>query len=236
MLFRSEDEGYPPQPGLHSRKISVRERVASIDKLAQISNGLESPRTSGQVSSEDKQDLVSLGSIDSEVQEDGLDDDDESVLGSDIPDDLRAELSSQASPPFRFEDLSASLTERRSTRLLPPDLASSQVRVEEELYSSWASRPSFDFSAEIARVGLDKHLLGDLKASFAELMDDADDETANIRSESLGFSRADAYDTAPDLQAVLRSGPSKRVEAPGSTLGLPKDLAMLRPRVSVLRS
>ena len=234
--YFEEDEGYPSQSGLHSRKISVRERVASIDKLAQISNGSESPRTRGRVSPEDKQDLGSLGSIDSEVQEDGLDDDDESVLGSDIPDDLRAELSSQASPPLRFEDLSSSLTERRSTRLLPPDLASSQIRVEEELYSSWASRPSFDFSAEIVRVGLDKHLLGDLKASFAELMDEADDETAHIRSESVGFSRADAYDAAPDLQAVLRSGPTKRVDAPGSTLGLPKDLATLRPRVSVLQS
>ncbi len=232
--YFEEDEGYPSQPELQSRKISVRERVASIDKLAQISNGLENPRTRGRVSPEGKQDLGSRGSIDSEVQEDGLDDDDESVLGSDIPDDLRAELSSHASPPFRFEDLSSSLTERRSTRLLPPDLASSQVRVEEELYSSWASRPSFDFSAEIVRVGLDKHLLGDLKASFAELMDDTDDETAHIRSESVGFSRAE-YDAGQDLQAVLRSGPSKRVEAPGSTWGLPKDLATLKPRVSVLQ-
>ena len=229
-----EDEAYPSQPRLPSRKISVRERVASIDKLAQISNGSERLRTRRRVSPEGKQDLGGLGSMGPEVQEDGLDDDEESVLGSDIPDDLRAELSSQASPSLRFEDLGSSLTERRSTRLSPPDLASSQVRGEEELFSSCASRPSFDFSAEIVRVGLDKHLLGDLQASFAELMDD--DETAHIRSEGVGFSSADAYDAEQDLQAVLRSGPSKRVKVPGSTWGPPKDFATLRSRVGVLHS
>ena len=233
--YFEEDEGSPSQPRLPSRQISVRERVASIDKLAEISNGLENARTR-RVSPEGTQDLGGLGSMGPEVQEDGLDDDDESVLGSDIPDDLRAELSSQASPPFRVEDLCSSLTERRSTGLLPPDLASSQIRAEEELYSSWASRPSFDFSAEMVRVGLDKHLLGDLRASFAEPIDEVDGETAHIRSESGGFASADAYDAGQDLLAVLRSGPSKRVEAPGSAWGLPKDLATSRPRVSVCSS
>lgn len=234
--YFEEDEGYPSQPRLLSRNISVRERVASIDKLAEISNGLENPRARQRVSPEGKQDLGGLGSMGPEVQEDGVDDDDESVLGSDIPDDLRAELSSQASPSFRVEELCSSLTERCSTGLLPPDLASSQIRAEEELYCSWASRPSFDFSAEMDRVGLDKHLLGDLRASFAELIDEADDETAHIQSESGGFASADAYDTGQDLLAVLRSRPSKRVEAPGSTLGLPKDLATSRRRVSVCSS
>lgn len=228
--YAEEDEGYPSQPRLPSRKVSVRERVASLDKLAQISNGSERLRTRRRVSPEGKQDLGGLGSMGPEVQEDGLDDDDESVLGSDIPDDLLAELSSQASPPLRFEDLGSSLTERHSTGLSPPDLASSQARGEEELFSSYASRPSFDFSAEIVRVGLDKHL-GDLQG-FAELMDD--DETAHIRSEGVGFSSADVYDAEQDLQAVLRSGPSKRVKVPGSTWEPPKDFATLRSRVGVL--
>ena len=224
-------EGHPPQPILPSRRISVRERVASIDKLARIFNG---PRTRP-VSPEGKQDLGGLGSTGPDVQEDERDGDGESVLGSDIPDDLRAELSSQASPSLHAEDLCSSLTERRSTGLLPPNLARSQIRGEEELYSSCASRPSFDFSAELVRVGLDKHLLGDLQASFAELMDDADEETAHIRSESLSSSRADTYDAGQDLQAVLKSGPLKRVEASGSSRVLPKDLATLRLRVSVLQ-
>ena len=229
-----EDEGHPSQSKLPSRRISVRERVASFNTLVRSSGG---PRTRRRVSPEGKQDLGGLGSMGPEVQEDGPDDDgfddSESVLGSDIPDDLRAELSSQS---IRVEDLCSSLTERLSTRLSPPDLASSQIRAEEELFSSWASRPSFDFSAEIARVGLDKHLLGDLRASFADLMDDADDETAHIRSEGVGFSRVDAFDMEQDLQAVLRSGPSKRGGAPRSDLALPKDFTTLRPRVSALQS
>ena len=232
--YSEEDEGHPSQPRLPSRIISVRERVASLDKLAQISNGSEYPRTRHRVSPEGKQDLGGLGSMGPEVQEDELDGDGASVLGSDIPDDLRAELSSQASRSLRAEDLCSSLTEPRSAGLLLPDLASSQIRGEEELYSSCASRPSFDFSAELVRVGLDKHLLGDLQASFAELMDHADEETAHIRSESLNSSRADAYDAGQDLQAVLKSGPLKRFEAPGSSRVLPKDLATFRLRVSVL--
>ena len=236
--YFEEDEGYPSQPRLPSRILSVRERVAGIDKLAQISNGLENPRTRQRVSPEGKQALGSLGSMGPEVQEDELDCDDhgdgESVFGPDIPDDLREELSlslsSQASP-LRTEDLRASLTGRRSTGPIPPDLASSQRRSEEELYASYASRLSFDFSAELVRVGLDKHLLGDLQASYAELMDDADEDTTHILSESLGSSRAGAYDAEQDLQAVLRSGTLKQA---GSTKGLPRDLAALRLRVSVL--
>ena len=224
-----EDEGYPSQSILPTRRVSVRERVASIDKLAQISSGSGHLRTR-RLSPEGKQDLGGLGSMGPEVQEDELDGDDESVLGSDIPDDLRAELSSQASPPLRVEDLCSSLTERGSTGLSAPDLASSQRRGEEELFSSYASRPSFDFSAEIVRVGLDKHLLGDLQASFAELMDDAEDETAD---EGFSFSRAEPHDMEQDLQAVLRSGPPKRVKAPGSTWALPRDLATLRVRVGL---
>jgi hypothetical protein len=231
--YLEEDNELTSQSGLLSRGISVRERVASIDRLAQIFNGLEHPRPRQRVSPEGKQDEAGFGSMSPELQEDELDCDVESVLGPDIPDDLRAELSSQASPSLRIEDLCSSLTERRSTGLLSPDLASSQVRGGEDLFASYASRPSFDFSAEMIRVGLDKHLLGDLKASFAELMDYADDETAHIRPKGSGSPRIDAYDAGQDLQAVLRSGPSRRVEASGSTRGLPNDLATLRLRVRV---
>lgn len=227
------DEGYPSQPKLPSRKISVRERVASIDKFAQIFSGSEYPRTRQRLSPEGRQDLGGLGSMGPEVQEGEIDGDGESVLGPDIPDDLRAELSSQASPSLRAEDLSASLTERCSMGLLSPDLAGSQVRGEEELYSSCASRPSFDFSAELVRVGLDKNLLGDLQASFAELMDDTNEGTAQFRSESLSSSRADAFDAEQDLQAVLKSGSLKRADALGPSRVLPKDLATLRVRVSM---